>query len=45
MQDGDVENTSANTDLIEKWIGFKPNTSLKIGIKKFIAWYRNYKNI
>jgi len=29
------------TDLI-KDIGYKPSTSIKIGIEKFIEWYKSY---
>tara|TARA_A100001388_G_scaffold277140_1_gene267031 strand:- start:223 stop:1245 length:1023 start_codon:yes stop_codon:yes gene_type:complete len=42
MQSGDVKFTSADTSLIEAWIGFKPNTELKVGIKKFVKWYKNF---
>ena len=42
LQQGDVKQPySANTNL-EKWIGFKPNTSIKYGVNKFVNWYRNY---
>lgn len=42
MQSGDVEATSANVDLLNEWIGFKPKTDLKVGLTKFINWYQNY---
>ena len=42
MQDGDVEATAANTDLLESWIGFKPSTPIEIGVKFFAKWYLNY---
>ena len=43
MQPGDVKATSADTSSIEKYIDFRPNTPLKVGIKKFYSWYkRNY---
>jgi len=45
MQPGDVENTAADTESLEKWIGFKPNTSIKDGIGKFIHWYKKYYGI
>jgi len=45
MQQGDVKATSANTNLIEEWIGFKPKTPIKDGIKKFIKWYKIYYEI
>ena len=39
MQPGDVRVTSANTDLLEEYIGYKPKISIKEGIKEFIKWY------
>mgnify|MGYP001162836525 CR=1 FL=1 len=42
MQMGDVQCTSANTKALEEWIDFKPNTSIDVGISKFIAWYRDF---
>ena len=45
MQKGDVERTFANTEDLEKYIGYKPNTSLEIGLNKFIKWYRNFYNL
>ena len=39
MQPGD-KNTAADTESLEKWIDFKPNTSIKDGIRKFIKWYK-----
>ncbi len=40
MQPGDVEATSADTQLLENWINYKPDTSVKNGIKKFVDWYK-----
>ena len=45
MQPGDVEATYANTKSLEEYIGFKPNTSIDDGIKKFIDWYLSYYKI
>ena len=42
MQPGDVEKTYANTEYLEKWIGFKPSTSIDEGIKRFVSWYLSY---
>ncbi len=42
MQPGDVASTYANTELLEKYINFKPSTSIDIGIKEFINWYLDY---
>ena len=42
MEPGDVQNTFANTELIEKITGFKPITSIEYGVKEFIKWYTAY---
>ena len=42
MQPGDVEKTFADTENLEKWINFKPSTSIDEGIKNFINWYLSY---
>ncbi len=42
MQPGDVKITSANTNSIAEWIGFRPNTSLDKGIQEFVRWYKDY---
>ena len=41
LQSGDVEAPYANTSNLENRIQFKPNTSLKYGVKQFIDWYRD----
>ncbi len=42
MQKGDVKATSADTSSLEEWIGFKPNTSIKKGVSKFLDWYKKF---
>ena len=42
MQSGDVKSTHADCKKLEKWIDFRPNTSLKEGIKIFVEWYKEY---
>lgn len=39
MQKGDVKVTYADTAQLENIIGYKPQTSLKTGIERFIKWY------
>ena len=39
MQKGDVIRTYADTSLIEKDFGYKPDTPLKTGLEKFWEWY------
>ncbi len=42
MQPGDVSHTSSDCMALENWIGFKPNTSVKAGVNKFISWYKSF---
>ena len=42
MQPGDVPITYADTKKLEEEINFKPNTSLREGLKKFAKWYKEY---
>lgn len=42
MQAGDVPVTYADTNALEKDFGFKPNTSLREGIRKFAEWYKEF---
>ena len=42
MQAGDVKVTSADTSELNKWVNFKPNTSIEEGVKRFVDWYKNY---
>lgn len=42
MQKGDVPITFADTSLLEKDFDFKPNTSLREGLRKFAEWYKHF---
>jgi len=42
MQPGDVKETYADIDALQAAVGFKPSTSLKDGLEKFVAWYKSY---
>ena len=45
MQKGDVKKTCASTDKLFDWVNYKPTTSIKQGIKKFINWYETYYEV
>ena len=45
LQPGDVPATFADVDDLIKDVGFKPKTNIRIGIKKFIGWYRTYYKV
>ena len=42
MQPGDVMITYADTTPLEDDFGYKPSTPLKIGLRKFAQWYKQY---
>ena len=42
MQAGDVKQTLADASELNQWVNFKPNTSIKEGVKRFVDWYKNY---
>lgn len=42
MQPGDVPVTFADTQALEADVGFKPNTTLRDGLRKFAQWYKSF---
>jgi UDP-glucuronate 4-epimerase len=42
IQPGDVPATHADTTALEKYIGFKPQTTVEEGVSRFISWYKEY---
>ena len=42
MQPGDVPVTYADTAPLEEDFGFKPDTSLRDGLRKFAEWYAGF---
>ena len=45
MQPGDVPVTYADTTPLEEDFGFRPNTSLRDGLRRFAQWYARYYRI
>ena len=45
MQAGDLEATCADIADLARDTGFQPSTSLEVGIKKFVDWYREYYQV
>lgn len=45
MQPGDVQATFADVTDLERVIQFKPTTSIDMGIKKFVDWYKDYYEV
>ena len=42
LQAGDVEDTFADTSELGAWVGFKPDTPVKLGVENFLKWYRSF---
>lgn len=45
MQPGDVPITYADTSALERDFGFKPNTTLCQGLRKFAEWYKAFYQV
>ncbi|MCL2874860.1 MAG: NAD-dependent epimerase [Betaproteobacteria bacterium] len=42
IQDGDVPATYADVSELGAWTDFKPDTSVRDGVRRFVNWYRAY---
>lgn len=42
MQAGDVSETWADPTLLKQLTGFQPTTGIDVGIREFVAWFRDY---
>lgn len=42
LQPGDVPQTWADCSALQRDFGFQPRTPLREGVKRFVAWYRQY---
>jgi UDP-glucuronate 4-epimerase len=42
MQAGDVAATEAEVSALERLTGFRPATPVEEGVRRFVAWYRDY---
>lgn len=42
IQPGDVPATYADVDALVEDVGFKPATPIEEGVRRFVAWYREY---
>ncbi len=45
MQAGDVVATSADVQALMDDVGFKPDTAVAEGVKRFVDWYRDYYKV
>ena len=45
MQSGDVRATQADTSRLSSDTGYKPDTTIELGIARFVEWYREFYEI
>lgn len=45
MQPGDVPDTFADVSALEREVGFRPQTPIAEGVKRFVDWYRAYHRV
>lgn len=45
MQPGDVPATWADATLLKTLTGYRPDTSYREGVRRFVAWYRDYYQV
>ena len=45
MQPGDVLETFADIDALQNDVGFRPDTSIEVGIEHFVKWFKSYHGI
>ncbi len=45
IQPGDVPSTYADVSALQEAVGFKPATPVREGIRRFVAWYREYYRV
>jgi UDP-glucuronate 4-epimerase len=45
LQPGDVPATYADIDDLTRDVGFKPTTSIEVGIPRFVKWYREFYKV
>ena len=42
IQPGDMHSTSADTRALADWIGFAPSTPVRVGVQRFVDWYKAF---
>jgi UDP-glucuronate 4-epimerase len=42
MQPGDVPATYADVEDLRRAVGFAPSTTIEVGVRRFVEWYREY---
>jgi len=45
LQDGDVPNTEADIGELKARVGYEPETSVEVGVARFVEWYKHYYSL
>ncbi|WP_346949467.1 NAD-dependent epimerase [Dyella sp.] len=45
MQPGDVPDTWADVSALRRDVGYAPSTTIEEGVRRFVAWYRQYHGL
>ena len=45
MQPGDVPSTMADVSELERAVGFRPSTTIREGVSRFVEWYKEYYDV
>jgi len=45
MQPGDVPDTFADVDRLTRDVGYHPTTSIEVGVRNFVEWYKGYYQV
>jgi UDP-glucuronate 4-epimerase len=45
MQPGDVPATVADVSHLQEAVGFRPSTTVEVGVARFVEWYRSYYKV
>jgi UDP-glucuronate 4-epimerase len=45
LQPGDVPSTHADVSALQETVGFRPETPVAEGVRRFVAWYRDYYRV
>ena len=45
LQPGDVPDTFADVDDLEEEFDYRPGTSIEVGVRRFVDWYKSYHGV
>jgi UDP-glucuronate 4-epimerase len=45
MQPGDVPATWAGIEALDRAVGYRPSTSIDVGVRQFVEWYREFYSL